>query len=58
MIDNSVVSRTILTSGVNVGILRSLLIAHNCICISVDMSSVIGIQISHPYVRVGIKLDL
>ena len=58
MIGNSPVSMYILTSGVNVGILRILLMAGNSLCVSFDMSSVVGIQVSHPCIRAGIKQDL
>ena len=58
MIGNFPVSMYILTSGVDVGILRILLMADNCICVSSALSSVVGIQVSHPYIRAGIMQDL
>ena len=58
MIGNSPVSTYILTGGVDVGILRILLMADNCVCVSFDLSSVVEIQVSHPYIRAGIMQDL
>ena len=58
MIGNSPVSMYILTSGLDVGILRTLLMADNCICVSFDLSSMDGIQISCQYIRSGIMQDL
>ena len=58
MIGNSPVSMYILTGDVDVGILRILLMADNCICVSFDLSSVVEIQVSHPYIRAGIMQDL
>ena len=57
MIDNSPVSMYILTSGVDVGILRVLRMADNCIYVSFDMSSAVGIQVLHPYIKAGIIQD-
>ena len=58
MIGNSPVSKYILTSRVDVGILRILQIAGNCICVSFDISLVVGIQVSHSYIKAGIIQDL
>ena len=58
MIYNSPVSIHILTSEVGAGILRNLPMNDNCICVIFDISSVVGIQVSHPYIRARIKQDL
>ena len=58
MVDNSPVSIDILTSGVNVDILKIFWMAHNCICVSFDMSPVVRIQVSHRYIKAGIIQDL
>ena len=58
MIGNSPVSMYILTSGVDVGISRILWMDDNRICVSFDMSLVVGIQVSYPYIKAGIIQDL
>ena len=58
MIGDSPVSMYILTSGVDVGILRVLLMTDNCICVSFYLFLMVGIQVSHPYTRAGIMQDL
>ena len=56
MIGNSPASKHILTNGVD--ILRILLMADIGICVDFNLSSVVGIQVSDPYIRTGIMQDL
>ena len=58
MIDNTPVSMYICKSRVDVNILSILVMAYDCVCVSFDVSLIVGIRVLSLYIRAGIIQDL